>query len=57
MIRALADRGVAEKGLELTIDTLIPEVTETADGIYWHPVSSDDETGSSGGRCSPSKLR
>jgi len=43
VIRALAHRGVADKGLELTVDTLIPEVTVTADGIYWHPVSADDE--------------
>ena len=43
VIRALAHRGVADKGLELTVDSLIPEVTVTADGIYWHPVSADDE--------------
>jgi pyruvate-formate lyase-activating enzyme len=43
VIRALAHRGVAERGLELTIDTLIPEVTVTADGVYWHPVSADHE--------------
>ena len=43
VIRALAHRGVADTGLELTIDSLIPEVTVTADGIYWHPVSADDE--------------
>ena len=43
VIRALAHRGAADKGLELTVDTLIPEVTVTADGIYWHPVSADDE--------------
>lgn len=43
VIRALAHRGVADTGLELTVDSLIPEVTVTADGIYWHPVSVDDE--------------
>ena len=41
VIRALAHRGVAEHGLELTIESLIPEVTITADGVYWHPVSAD----------------
>ncbi len=41
VIRALAHRGVAEQGLELTIESLIPEVTVTADGVYWHPVSAD----------------
>lgn len=43
VIRSLAHRGVADGGLELTVDSLIPEVTVTADGIYWHPVSADDE--------------
>jgi molybdenum cofactor biosynthesis enzyme MoaA len=41
VIRALAHRGVAEHGLELTIESLIPEVTITADGVYWHPVGAD----------------
>ncbi len=43
VIRALAHRGLADGGLELTVDVLIPEVTVTADGVYWHPVSADDE--------------
>ncbi len=41
VIRALAHRGVAESGLELTVEGLIPEVTITADGVYWHPVAAD----------------
>lgn len=41
VIRALAHRGVAEQGLELTVESLIPEVTITAEGVYWHPVSAD----------------
>ena len=41
VIRALAHRGVAETGIELTVDSLIPEVTITADGVYWHPVTAD----------------
>jgi len=41
VIRALAHRGVAEAGLELTVESLIPEVTITADGVYWHPVAAD----------------
>ncbi len=40
VIRALARRGVADHGLELTIESLIPEVTITADGVYWHPVTA-----------------
>jgi pyruvate-formate lyase-activating enzyme len=41
VIRALAHRGVAETGLELTTESLIPEVTVTTDGVYWHPVGAD----------------
>ncbi len=41
VIRALAHRGVSESGLELTVESLIPEVTITADGVYWHPVAAD----------------
>lgn len=42
VIRAQAHRG-ADACLELTVDVLIPEVTVTDDGIYWHPVSADDQ--------------
>jgi pyruvate-formate lyase-activating enzyme len=41
VVRALAHRGSAEHGLELTVETLIPEVTITATGVYWHPVSAE----------------
>ncbi|HEU0087389.1 MAG TPA: radical SAM protein [Pseudonocardiaceae bacterium] len=41
VIRSLAHRGAADHGLELTLESLIPEVTITADGVYWHPVSAD----------------
>jgi hypothetical protein len=34
---------VADEGLELTLASLIPEVTITADGVYWHPVSADHD--------------
>ena len=43
VIRALAHRGVAEAGLELSVESLIPEVTVTADGVYWHPVAADHD--------------
>ncbi|TFC82738.1 radical SAM protein [Cryobacterium sinapicolor] len=43
VIRALAHRGVADSGIELTVDSLIPEVTITADGVYWHPVAADHD--------------
>jgi sulfatase maturation enzyme AslB (radical SAM superfamily) len=43
VIRALAHRGFADSGIELTVDSLIPEVTITADGVYWHPVAADHD--------------
>ncbi|MBA2639318.1 MAG: radical SAM protein [Nocardioidaceae bacterium] len=43
VIRALAHRGAAEDGIELTLESLIPEVTITAEGVYWHPVSADHD--------------
>jgi pyruvate-formate lyase-activating enzyme len=43
VIRALAHRGVADHGIELTVESLIPEITITADGVYWHPVSADHD--------------
>jgi pyruvate-formate lyase-activating enzyme len=41
VIRVVAHRGSADSGLELTTESLIPEVTVTADGVYWHPVGAD----------------
>ncbi|HKX14249.1 MAG TPA: hypothetical protein VJN19_03575 [Propionibacteriaceae bacterium] len=38
----MAHQGAAEDGLELTVESLIPEVTITADGVYWHPVAAAD---------------
>lgn len=43
VIRALAHRGVSETGIELTVESLIPEVTITAEGVYWHPIAADHE--------------
>ena len=43
VIRTLAHRGVADRGIELTVETLIPEVTITADGVFWHPVGADHD--------------
>ena len=44
-VRPLARRGFSEEGLELGTHNLVPEVTVTIDGVYWHPLvspSSDD---------------
>jgi len=43
-VRPLAKRGFAQEGLEVGIHTLVPEITVTADGIYWHPLVSPSHT-------------
>lgn len=40
-VRALAKRGFSREGLELGMNTLVPELTVSADGVFWHPVSTD----------------
>jgi pyruvate-formate lyase-activating enzyme len=42
VIRRVALRGFAERGLALARADLIPEITITVDGVYWHPVGADD---------------
>lgn len=42
VIRRIALRGSATEGLVLTQADLVPEVTITAEGVYWHPVGADD---------------
>jgi pyruvate-formate lyase-activating enzyme len=42
VIRRIALRGVAEQGLAVARMDLVPEITITADGVYWHPVGADD---------------
>ncbi|WP_372729440.1 radical SAM protein [Nocardioides sp.] len=39
VIRPVAAEGFAESGLHVSIDTLEPEPTITADGAWWHPVA------------------
>lgn len=43
-VRPLARRGFAQEGIEVGMNTLAPEVTVTADGIYWHPLVSPSDT-------------
>ncbi len=43
IIRPIARQGAADTGVRLTPETLVPEVTVTADGIYWHPVATTDD--------------
>ncbi|MBD8871062.1 radical SAM protein [Nocardioides donggukensis] len=38
LIRPVAHEGFAEGGVEISLDTVEPEPTLTADGAWWHPV-------------------
>ena len=43
VIRRIALRGAANEGVALSRADLVPEVTITAEGVYWHPVGAEDE--------------
>ena len=40
-VRPLAKRGFSREGLELDKTNLIPEVTVSVEGVYWHPLSTE----------------
>ena len=42
VIRRIARRGAASEGVALTRADLVPEVTITAEGVFWHPVGAED---------------
>jgi len=42
VIRRVALRGFATKGVPFARADLVPEITITADGVYWHPVGAED---------------
>ena len=42
VIRRIALRGAASEGIALARADLVPEVTITAEGVYWHPVGAED---------------
>lgn len=42
VVRPIAHEGVASAGVVLTRASLIPEITVTAEGVYWHPVAATD---------------
>jgi pyruvate-formate lyase-activating enzyme/TusA-related sulfurtransferase len=42
VVRRIALRGFATDGLALGRADLVPEITITADGVYWHPVGAED---------------
>lgn len=43
VIRRIALRGFATEGVALSRRDLVPEITVTADGVYWHPVGAEDD--------------
>jgi hypothetical protein len=42
VIRRIALRGFASDGIALARTDLVPEITITAEGVYWHPVGAED---------------
>jgi len=42
-IRPLAKRGFSDQGLEVDKTNLVPEVTVSVDGVFWHPLSTDPD--------------
>jgi hypothetical protein len=42
VIRRIALRGSAAGGVAVSRADLVPEVTITSDGVYWHPVGAAD---------------
>jgi pyruvate-formate lyase-activating enzyme len=43
VIRRIALRGAARDGIAIARTDLVPEVTITAEGVYWHPVGAEDD--------------
>ena len=43
-VRPLARRGFSRDGIDVGTQNLKPEVTITADGVYWHPLVSPSDT-------------
>jgi pyruvate-formate lyase-activating enzyme/TusA-related sulfurtransferase len=43
VIRRIALRGSAAQGIALSRADLVPEITITAEGVFWHPVGAEDE--------------
>jgi pyruvate-formate lyase-activating enzyme len=43
IIRRVALRGFATSGTPMSRADLVPEITITTDGIYWHPVGAEDD--------------
>lgn len=44
VVRPLLRRGLSEDGVDITDKSTVPELTVTADGLYWHPAAADGRT-------------
>jgi sulfatase maturation enzyme AslB (radical SAM superfamily) len=42
VVRRIALRGSASDGVAVTRADIVPEVTITAEGVYWHPIGAED---------------
>ena len=43
IVRRVALRGFASEGIALGRSVLVPEITITTNGVYWHPVGAEDD--------------
>lgn len=43
IIRPLARRGFSTEGVQVSKQCLLPELTVNANGVYWHPLSTDPD--------------
>jgi MoaA/NifB/PqqE/SkfB family radical SAM enzyme len=43
IIRPLARRGSSQEGMEVSLETLSPEPTVSIHGLFWHPLSTDED--------------
>ena len=43
VVRLLTRRGFADEGAEVGVESLSPELTADRAGLYWHPISTDDD--------------
>ncbi|MGH9114460.1 MAG: radical SAM protein [Acidimicrobiales bacterium] len=44
VVRPLLRRGLSDAGIDITAASTVPELTVTADGLYWHPAGADGQT-------------
>ena len=42
LVRPLTKRGLSDQGLELTAADMVPELTVTREGVYWHPQTAGE---------------